>query len=106
MSKYIKAEDVREKMYHEAFETDTDMQKWDSGCWIRYKLFENVIESIPGEDVQPVRHGHWIMVNEPDENGNALYQCSECHRGETHTPIVEVPYCWHCGAQMDEEERR
>ena len=27
-------------MYHEAFETDSNMQKWDSGCWIRYKMFE------------------------------------------------------------------
>jgi len=30
-------------MYHQAFETDSDMQKWDSGCWIRYKMFENAI---------------------------------------------------------------
>ena len=39
-------------MYHEAFEVDSDLQKWDSGCWIRYKLFENVIESLPS--AQPV----------------------------------------------------
>lgn len=32
-------------MYHEAFEVDTDMQKWDGGCWIRYKMFENCVES-------------------------------------------------------------
>ena len=35
------------EMYHNAFETDTDLQKWDSGCWIRYKLFENVIDDAP-----------------------------------------------------------
>ena len=58
MSKYIKAEDVREKMYHEAFDTDTDMQKWDSGCWIRYKLFENVIESVEGVDVDQIIDEH------------------------------------------------
>lgn len=34
-------------MYHKAFETDSDMQKWDSGCWIRYKMFENSMEEIP-----------------------------------------------------------
>lgn len=28
------------EMYHEAFETDSTLQKWDSGCWIRYKMFE------------------------------------------------------------------
>ena len=31
-------------MYHDAFETDSKMQRWDSGCWIRYKMFENNIE--------------------------------------------------------------
>ena len=35
------------KMYHAAFETDTDFQKWDSGCWIRYKLYENIRDEIP-----------------------------------------------------------
>lgn len=39
----IDSEELREKMYHEAFEVDSDMQKWDGGCWIRYKLFENVL---------------------------------------------------------------
>ena len=34
-------------MYHQAFETDSDMQKWDSGCWIRYKMFENEICDAP-----------------------------------------------------------
>lgn len=33
-------------MYHEAFETDSDMQKWDSGCWIRYKDFENCMNRL------------------------------------------------------------
>ncbi len=31
---------LNDAMYHEAFETDSDMQKWDSGCWVRYKMFE------------------------------------------------------------------
>jgi hypothetical protein len=35
------------KMYHAAFETDTNFQKWDSGCWIRYKLYENIRDEIP-----------------------------------------------------------
>lgn len=34
-------------MYHEAFETDTTMRKWDSGCWIRYKMFERMEEDAP-----------------------------------------------------------
>lgn len=38
---------LRAKMYHEAFETDSPMQKWDSGCWIRYKMFERMEEAAP-----------------------------------------------------------
>ena len=39
----IDSEELRARMYHEAFEVDSDMQMWDGGCWIRYKLFENVL---------------------------------------------------------------
>ena len=42
--KIIDGDALRKKMYHEAFETDSKMQRWDSGCWIRYKMFENNIE--------------------------------------------------------------
>lgn len=40
----IDAEKLESRMYHEAFETDSDLQKWDSGCWIRYKMFEQIIK--------------------------------------------------------------
>ena len=41
-------DEVRRAMYHQCFECDNgeDMQKWDSGNWFRYKLFENVIEQL------------------------------------------------------------
>lgn len=45
--------------------------------------------------------GRWIEIQAPDSDGNALYECSICHSGEVHVPIVEVPFCWHCGARMD-----
>ena len=38
---------LRARMYHEAFETDSDMQKWESGCWVRYKMFERAEEAAP-----------------------------------------------------------
>ena len=47
----IDADDFGNRMYHEAFEKDSDLQKWDSGCWIRYKLCENVLREQP--TVQP-----------------------------------------------------
>lgn len=45
-------EEVESAMYHEAFEVNHDkdgMQKWDGGNWIRYKLFEKVMEQMKGE---------------------------------------------------------
>lgn len=43
----IDEEALRAAMYHEAFETDTDLQRWDSGCWIRYRMFTTAIEAAP-----------------------------------------------------------
>ncbi len=53
----ISRQAMREAMYHEAMEKDSDEQKWDGGCWIRYKMFERVIESIPSEQ-------QWIPCSE------------------------------------------
>lgn len=44
-------------MYHEAFESDTNEQKWDSGCWIRYKMFERILKNQP-------TIGGWISVKD------------------------------------------
>jgi len=43
----IDADAFEGKMYHDAFETDTELQKWESGCWIRYKMLENNLEATP-----------------------------------------------------------
>ena len=47
-------------MYTEAFESDTNMQRWDSGCWIRYKLFEKVVDNMPTVPYSP----RWHKVEE------------------------------------------
>lgn len=46
--------EIEDAMYHQCFECDNDedMQKWDSGNWIRYKLFENVLDSIRLKDME------------------------------------------------------
>lgn len=46
---YINKELLESRMYREAFENDSELQKWDSGCWIRYKLFERVLDAMPIE---------------------------------------------------------
>lgn len=99
----IDADKLRETMYHEAFETDTDMQKWDSGCWIRYKMFENAIENAPTIEAETVRHGYWIMLHKThnvDEDNDYDWRCSECNHVDCHNINVEVPYCWNCGSKM------
>ena len=76
----IDANALEQAMYEEAFEKETDMQRWDSGCWIRYKLFENVLSEQPTIDaVQVIR-------------------CKDCKRsmayyhGE-HSKLGTITYC-------------
>ena len=52
------------------------------------------------------RVGHWIMLHKThnvDEDNDYDWRCSECNHVDCHNINVEVPYCWHCGALMDEE---
>ena len=85
-------------MYEEAFEKDSDMQKWDSGCWIRYKLFENCLEAVPAADVVEVQHGEWI--NERWEGLSSFSaECSLC--GKRTLAYFHYSYCPNCGAKME-----
>ena len=69
MSKrYIDADALRATMYHQAFETDTPLQKWDSGCWIRYKMFEDAIEAAPTIEATPIVRGKWVTAVEYARN--------------------------------------
>ena len=43
----IDRDELSREMYHEAFETDSKLQKWDSGCWIRYMMFEKHRDAAP-----------------------------------------------------------
>ena len=65
------------------------------------------IEDMPSADVQPVRHGHWMLYENQNQddvnNGNDLYVCSNCNYSDIHAKTVKVPFCWHCGARMDGE---
>ena len=99
MSDLISKSAFNEAMYHEAFETDSDMQKWDSGCWIRYKMFENVLASAPTIDaVEVVRceNCRFSFVNENiDRKPLICGKTKMC--GET-TPD------WFCAAGKRREE--
>ena len=99
----IDADDFGNRMYHEAFEKDSDLQKWDSGCWIRYKLFENVLREQP--TVEPERkRGEWIghLIKGTGSLSIDKDTCSHC--GERFYQIAETGAIWNfcpnCGADM------
>lgn len=62
----------------------------------------NDVKNAPTVDAVPVIHGKWKLIRMEDD-GNGFYTCSNCDRGDIHSPLVSVPYCWYCGARMDEE---
>ena len=59
------------EMYRECFEKNDyfskGMQKWDSGNWIRYKVFEEILKKQPSARPK----GKWIPCSErlPEEYG-------------------------------------
>lgn len=85
----IDAEALKAAMYHEAMEKDSKDQRWDSGCWIRYRMFERVVDSMPSVER---KKGRWL-----DSFG--LVQCSEC-RIEY---FYKYKFCPNCGADLRED---
>lgn len=93
----IDADNLRQRMYHEAFETDTDLQRWDSGCWIRYKMFEEIIESQPTIDAVPVIRCKDCSNWERCDRNSDCYGWCDMHE-------VYCPGNWYCGSAIREEE--
>lgn len=58
------------------------------------------IDTIPDANVVPVVKAWWIDTGERNEDGDRRYMCAKCHRYDTHSPNIIVPYCWACGAKM------
>ena len=114
IQKLIDAYELEREMYRKCIDTDEEIEKgrakWDSGLWIRYKVFEDTITLAPRVD--PVKHGHWI------EHDAGLI-CSEC--GHYTESMYDEPfnnkfgkgwalkrpyYCGYCGAKMNEVETK
>ncbi len=45
----IDANELRRRMYEAAMVNDSEDQRWDSGCWIRYRLFERIVDEMVKE---------------------------------------------------------
>lgn len=92
MTDYIKREDaIRSIADHDEFKGE----RWIKEAWADY-----LIEDAKPADVAPVRHGRWI---DTDRYGFPVMECSECG---AQTGTLNFPYCFNCGAKMDEEERK
>lgn len=61
------------------------------------------IENSEQEDVQPVRHGHWINHISEIFPADSTVECSVCHEHES-VLLSHDNYCPNCGAKMDGEE--
>lgn len=62
------------------------------------------IEKAPVVDAEPVRHGHWLLL---DECANAGVYCTRCgkkvYKEQYANQKIKSKYCPNCGAKMDEE---
>ena len=94
----IDADALNDSMYHEAFETDSELQKWDSGCWIRYKMFENHLDMAPTADAVPVVRGEWVEHEDEMECPQCGYFWNYCDND-----TERFNYCPNCGAKMEED---
>ena len=95
----IDADALSKAMYDEAFENDESynetnpMARWDSGLWIRYKMFENVIDEQP---TIRTPHGEWIDMP------RKMFKCSEC--GQIYQVLEPKNFCSKCGAKMFDKD--
>lgn len=76
--KMIDLDDLDLVMYHKSFETDDGRQKWDSGLWIRYKIYEEAREEVPGVDAVKV------------------VRCKDCKYCRTYYHGENMPFSYAC----------
>lgn len=99
-SESIKVLNDYRNLYH-AESSSTEQYKVANAINDILPEFCRLIES----DAEPVVHGHWIDQDSDCENWHIhQYECSKCGMGDRHNSNVNVPYCWFCGAKMDEEK--
>lgn len=105
----IDADAFRHRMYHEVFEKDSEDQRWDSGCWMRYRLFEKVLREQPTVEQPERMRGKWIYGE--DEYGIDGYHCNQCgffvpwdYAHKFINYIEDYHFCPNCGVDMRGED--
>ena len=74
----------------------------ESKYYVPLEVVRQNIKDAPSAEARQT--GEWVRCkkqNKADlDNGNALYECSNCGHTDLHAETQEVPYCWYCGARM------
>lgn len=93
MSDLISREKLKDDIAVLLERNDKLIDEWLANC------IDDVIDEQPTVDAE--KHGQWY--DEPNYLGKGvtMYFCSYCGSA---TYYREDPYCWHCGAKMDEVE--
>ena len=80
------------------------MEHMDNMEKLEVELAQAKMQLLPIQPAEPKR-GRWILAKEQrqedTENGNYMYNCSNCDCGDLHSKAVKVSYCWNCGAKME-----
>ena len=98
-SKYIRADLLMNKIAESAFFSAAEKGK-----------IRAVIEKEPGEDVKPVAHAHWDVIDTDSEGDEAFthvwatLRCSNCGAERSVEDGYVPQYCEGCGAKMEEQE--
>ena len=102
---YITKSALRRALHNEVFEADSKEQRWEDGCWIRYRLIDKIISDLPSADVRPVKRGEWVYfgVSLDRETGEEypVYFCSKCG---IMNYVGNQNFCYFCGADMRPKE--
>ena len=95
MPRYIDADELKE--YISNLKAEGYDQKYVKGLQVAIDdFFPQIIDDIPTDDVEPVRHGRW----ECNQDVISYWVCSECAYYVQH----EYKFCPNCGAKMSEGE--
>ena len=99
MGRYIDAEKIK---------ITADTMIADGECYVPLLAVKQAIARTPTEDVEEIRHGHWIE-KDLDNFRKVECQCSICgwsgvENYDSYVDIHDFEFCPYCGAKMDGKE--
>lgn len=116
MSDYISREAALKAAEHAYGEWNLAMAAADGARQINlvYKRQEllkavaSVFDIVPAADVEPVRHGQWVRIDD-DWNSLTTFQCTVCGEEfcfeiDEDIELLNYNYCPNCGAKMELED--